>query len=121
MLRSRCIVAWLVGAILWQGPAASAQIQGPAPPARRPQLWAIVVGVGSPLDPKARARSSREAVPQALNVLRWLSGTAGWDRSHVLLLTDFGGSEDPGSPQSPAPNIAANRSNLELGLGWCME
>src|SRR5579875_582006 len=113
MLRSRCIVPWLVGAVLWQGPVVPAQTPGPAPPARRLQVWAIVVGVGSPLDPKVRARSSREAVPQALNVLRWLSGTAGWDRSHVLLLTDFGGSEDPGSPQSPAPNIAASRRNMD--------
>jgi WD40 repeat protein len=52
-------------------------------------------------------------VAQALNVLRWLSGTAGWDRSHALLLTDLGGNEDPGSPRSPAPNIAANKKNLD--------
>ena len=113
MMRSLRIIAWLVGAVLLHGPAATAQTRGPAPPARRPQLWAIVAGVGSPLDPKVRARSSREAVPQALDVLRWLGGTAGWDRSHVLLLTDFGGNDDPGSPQSPAPNIAATRRNFD--------
>ena len=113
MMRRLWIIPCLVAAVMLQGPVAPAQTRGPAPPARRPELWAIVVGIGSPLDPKVRGRSSREAVPQALNVLRWLSGTAGWDRGHLLLLTDFGGNEDPGSPQSPAPNIAATRRNFD--------
>ena len=47
------------------------------------------------------------------SVLTWFSGTAGWDRSHLLLLTDFGGNDDPGLPQSPAPNITPTRKNLD--------
>lgn len=113
MKRSLLIIAWLIAAALLQGPPATAQTAPTSALARRPQLWAIIVGVGSPLDPKVRAQSRREAVQQAFNVLRWFSGTAGWDRSHLLLLTDFGGNDDPGLPQSPSPNITPSKKNLD--------
>ncbi|MBV8487326.1 MAG: WD40 repeat domain-containing protein, partial [Planctomycetaceae bacterium] len=81
---------------------------------RRPrQLWAIIVGVGAPHDPVVRAQSDPEAVRQALSVLAWLVGTAGWDRSHLLLLTDLGGNENPGIPKRPAPNISPSHKNLD--------
>ncbi|MFO0890567.1 MAG: WD40 repeat domain-containing protein [Isosphaeraceae bacterium] len=109
-------VAWTIGLIclaILSSPPTPARGQGDRAPRRPRQLWGIVVGVGSPLDPTTRAQSSGAEVQQALKVFRWLSGTAGWDRSHLLLLTDLGGSDDPGSVQSPAPNITPTRKNLD--------
>lgn len=81
---------------------------------KRPrQLWAIIVGVGAPHDPLVQAQRDPESVRQALRVLAWLSGTAGWDRSHLLLLTDLGGNENPGTSRRPAPNISPSRKNLD--------
>jgi WD40 repeat protein len=77
------------------------------------QLWAIIVGVGAPHDPGVRAQSGPETVRQALDVLAWLGGMAGWDRSHLLLLTDLGGNENPGTSRRPAPNITPSRKNLD--------
>ena len=42
-----------------------------------------------------------------------MGGTAGWDRSHLLLLTDLGGNENPGTSRRPAPNISPSRKNLD--------
>ena len=81
--------------------------------ARRPQVWAIIVGVGSPAHPMLKATTSREAVRQATSAFGWFSRTAGWDRNHLLLLTDFGGSDDPGTVRSPAPNITPLKKNLD--------
>jgi WD40 repeat protein len=106
----------LVAVLAFGTLTAGAMAQGQAGAANAPrarQLWAIIVGAGSPMDPRLRQESSREAVVQAYKVLGWLSGTAGWDRRHLLLLTDLGGSENPGSPMAPAPNIAPTRRNLD--------
>jgi len=112
MKRGSLIIGWLVGAVLLQVPA-TAQTPRTSSPVRRPQIWAIIVGVGNPLDPKIRAQSSRETVQQASDVLRWFTGVAGWDRRNLLLLTDFGGNANPGLPQSPAPNITPSKQNLD--------
>ncbi len=113
MRRPMMLIGGLVMVVLAAGKEARAQAAGAESSTRRPQVWAIIVGVGSPVDPKLKALSSRDAVPQAFNVLGWFSGTAGWDRSHLLLLTDFGGSDDPGTVQSPAPNIKPIKKNLD--------
>ncbi len=112
MKRGSLIIGWLVGAVLLQVPA-TAQTPRTSSPVRRPQIWAIIVGVGNPLDPKIRAQSSRETVQQASDVLRWFTRVAGWDRRNLLLLTDFGGNANPGLPQSPAPNITPSKQNLD--------
>jgi WD40 repeat protein len=106
------LIGWLVLALAGPGPQARAQTAG-ARSTRRPDVWAIIVGVGSPLDPKLKAQSSRDAVPQALRLLGWFGRTAGWDRRNLLLLTDFGGSNDPGTVESPAPNITPTKKNLD--------
>jgi WD40 repeat protein len=72
-----------------------------------------VVGVSNPADPKLKATSSRDAVRQASSAFAWFSQTAGWDRNHLLLLTDSGGSDDPGTVRSPAPNITPLKKNLD--------
>jgi WD40 repeat protein len=113
MKRSALVTGFLIGALLAQRVEAQAQDPRATSPPRRPQLWAIIVGVGSAVDPKIRAQSSREAVRQAYRVLGWLSGPAGWDRSHSLLLTDLGGNNDPGAVASPAPNINPSKQNLD--------
>jgi WD40 repeat protein len=103
----------LVGALLVLAPHAQAQAPRGPLPTGRPQLWAIVVGVGNPLDVKIRAQSSREAAQQSLAVQRWITGPAGWDRTHVLQLTDLAGNDDPGTVESPAPNIKPTKQNLD--------
>lgn len=113
MNRSLWLIGLLSGSLLLQGSTVGAQPQRPGAAPRPRQIWAVIVGVGTPLDPKARAQGSLEPVQQALSVLAWLSGTAGWDRSHLLLLTDLGGNPDPGSPRNPAPNITPTRRNLD--------
>ncbi len=110
------VIGVLLAALLALAPEARAQAPRDPLPAGRPQLWAIIVGVGNPLDVKIRAQSSREVAQQALGVLGWFSGPGGWDRSHLLLLTDFGGNDDPGSVQSPAPNIKPTKQNLDWAL-----
>src|SRR5271157_1569697 len=112
-MRRNVVVVGLVCGMLAASPPAWSQPGVPSAPVRTRQLWAIIVGVGSPLDPRARAQSSGEVVQQAFNVLKWLNGTAGWNRSHLLLLTDLDGSADPGSLRSPASNITPTRKNLD--------
>ncbi len=113
MNRSLWLIGLLSGSLLVHGPMVCAQPQRRGRRRRPRQVWAIIVGVGTTLDPKTRAQSSREPVQQALSVLAWLSGTAGWDRNHLLLLTDLGGNPDPGLPRNPAPNITPTRKNLD--------
>ncbi len=80
--------------------------------ARRPELWAIIVGIGDYPDP--RILDSETAADQAAKVLRWFRG-ADWDENHQLLLRDFG-SSDPGTPEHPAPNILPRRANLDWAI-----
>src|SRR5438132_1088253 len=70
-------------------------------PARRPEVWAIVVGIGDYIHPAIP--DSRTAGRDAQTVRQWLR-RAGWDDRHQLLLTDSG-STDPGDPRAPAPSI----------------
>jgi hypothetical protein len=109
MNRPVVLFVWLAGFLFAHGALARAQ----AAPGRRPQVWAIIVGVSSAADPKLKATSSRNAVQLASSTFAWFSQTAGWDRNHLLLLTDFGGSDDPGTVRSPAPNIAPLKKNLD--------
>ena len=44
-----------------------------------------------------RTTASTESARDARRVLSWLVNTAGWDSTHLLLLTD-GGVQDPGDP-----------------------
>src|SRR5512135_3794528 len=103
------ISCWLPAQAWLQNAAA----QQPRLENRPRQLWAVIVGVGASYGPGARAQSGPEMVGQALSVLAWLGGTAGWDRSHLLLLTDLGGNDNPGTPRRPAPNITPSRKNLD--------
>ena len=81
-------------------------------PSRRPELWAIIVGIGDYRDPAIL--DSQTATEQAGDVLKWFRA-AGWDESHQLLLRDFG-SSDPGAPEAPAPNILPKRANLDWAI-----
>lgn len=77
--------------------------------ARRPEVWAIVIGVENYVDPGIA--DARGSIGQANQVFSWLRSVADWDRSHLLLLTDLG-ANDPGKPEAPAPNIRPSRANL---------
>lgn len=84
--------------------------------ARRPQVWAIVIGVER-YDDLAIPRP-RGTVGDAGAVARWF-GEAGWDRRHVLLLQD-GGRLAP-SPtdeiaQNPPPSLRPTRANLDWAV-----
>jgi WD40 repeat protein len=101
------ITGWF-SAMVFAGLAAAAAQEQP-PPLRRPQLWAIVVGISDYRDPQIT--DSGAAADQAAEVLRWFRAT-GWDEDHQLLLRDFG-SSDPGAPDNPAPNILPLKANLD--------
>ena len=116
MKRGWLITKWSIMAVFLLASRATAQIAPPSQPARKPQLWAIIVGVGNPLDPQVRRLSNRDSVQHAFSVLKWFSSTGGWDRNHLLLLTDFGGNDDPGTTVSPAPNITPSKRNLDWAV-----
>jgi WD40 repeat protein/uncharacterized caspase-like protein len=87
--------------------------QPAATPARPPEVWAIVVGIGDYANPAIP--DGRSSVRDAQAVRRWMQ-RAGWDNRHQLLLSDFGSAE-PGTPAAPAANILPSRQNL----GWAFE
>ena len=88
-----------------------AQVREPAKaPSRQPQLWAVVIGINNQIDPQIP--DSRASVRQADSVHNWLRDVAGWDRGHLLFLTD-GGVNNPGDPANPAANIRPSRKNLD--------
>ena len=106
--------AWRLGLAVFffcatTGAAARSAEQAPKP-ARPAQLWAVVIGIDDQIDPTIP--DSTSSVRQATRMLGWLRTVAGWDRSHLLLLTD-GGSEDPGLEGVPSANIRPSRKNLE--------
>jgi WD40 repeat protein len=113
MKRAILVVGLLIGSVLT--PNAEVWAQAPLTPASggRPQLWAIIVGVGNPAASTVPAERNPEVARQAFNMLGWFSAQAGWERSHMLLLTDFGGNADPGTVQSPEPNITPSKKNLD--------
>jgi WD40 repeat protein/uncharacterized caspase-like protein len=100
---------------LMSGPATG---QAPAPAERRPEVWAIIVGIGDYTQPDIT--DSRTAVPNAQGVRGWL-GRAGWDPRHQVLLSDFG-SDDPGMSAAPAANILPSRKNLDWVVdNWLLQ
>jgi hypothetical protein len=103
------LCALLVPSLMW------APVSAQAP--RRPEVWAIVIGVGR-YDQKA-IQGSTSAARDSLRVVQWLR-QAGWDPRHQLLLSDFG-STDPGEPNAPERNIRPVRRNLEWALNeWLL-
>ena len=82
-----------------------------AQPSRRPEIWAILVGVNR-YDRSMSTTVGPTTARGAKQVLHWLR-QAGWDDGrHQLLLTDYGAA-DPGRPDDPAPNIRPRRQNLD--------
>src|SRR5262245_2788911 len=83
-----------IGGLLWatswpylmSGFAAAQTPSVPATPVRRPEVWAIVVGVGNYITPEIP--DSQSAVRDAGAVRQWIQ-RAGWDEQHQLLLRDF--------------------------------
>ena len=85
---------------------------------RQPPLWAIVIGVNNQIDPLIS--DSRSSVRQADAIHNWLRDTAGWDRSHLLFLTD-GGVDNPGAGEALERAFAAalrepTRDDAEIRL-----
>jgi len=92
-------------AILVSAGVVPASAQAP----RRPEVWAIVVGVDQ--YEHVPSAKSRTAVRSANQVRQWMR-QAGWDQAHQLLLSDFGAA-DPGRPDDPASNILPRKGNLD--------
>jgi len=107
-MNRRALLAGWLWALLLPGLATAADSEPNSAGSVRPRLWAIIVGVGNYTDPLIV--DSLTAPQQAAEVLQWFRG-AGWDEDHQLLLRDFG-SEDPGTADSPSPNILPTRKNL---------
>jgi WD40 repeat protein/uncharacterized caspase-like protein len=104
--RIRLLASWalLIGLCLTSG-VAIARAPGAE---RRPEVWAIGVGIGEYANPAIPGRTS---LPDPEAVLRWIR-QAGWDRRHQLPMKDFG-SADAGSPAAPASNILPTHRNLD--------
>src|SRR5262245_41416684 len=102
-------MSWLC---LFSGFAAAQSPSPSATPARPPEVWAIIIGVGNYLNPGIP--DSPTAVRDAGSVRQWIQ-RAGWDERNQLLLRDFG-SSDPGEPDSPAPQILPLRRNLDWAV-----
>src|SRR5262245_43822393 len=69
-----------------------------APPAggRAPEVWAVVVGIGSYRDKIIPPCPG--AAGDARAVQRWLTRTAGWRADHVLLMDEDSRREHPANP-----------------------
>ncbi len=80
---------------------------------RRPEVWAITVGVGR-FD-RGNLPESAEPARDATRVHQWIR-RAGWDERHVLLVRDQG-SVEPGRPDAPSPTIRPTASNLDWAAG----
>src|SRR4051794_3122509 len=106
VLAGGCLIVAAVGAMV-----AAQQVRAPG---RRPQLWAVVVGVENYDDPAIP--DARSAARDAGTVLGWLLEDGGWERNHVLYLADRG-SRNPGRADAPRPNILPTRANLEWAFG----
>ena len=104
-----------VRAIGWLSSASLAVLCGaimaqPAKPAgRKPQVWAVVVGVGTYTDPLVADNPT--AADDAGAVRDWFLRTAGWPVDHVLFFSDLGG-RSPGPVEAPRANIRPSRDNL---------
>jgi WD40 repeat protein/uncharacterized caspase-like protein len=96
------VVAW---AIL----AGSAVAQDVKPLARKPQVWAIIVGIDNYVDPLIP--DSRVAVRDATEIRSWFLGPGGWGRDDVLFLADLG-SRQPGPVEAPRASILPIQENL---------
>ena len=83
------------------------------PPGRRPEVWAVAVGVDRYEDGliPACGGSGRDARA----VAEWFERTAGWKRSHVLRMDDLG-REQPGAPDDPAAYLRPTRANLDWAV-----
>ena len=102
------------GHVLVQAPEAT----GPSSPRARGRRPPSALGDHRRRGQPGRPQDSGSEQPRSRRSRRsafWVGsvGPAGWDRSHLLLLTDFGGSDDPGTVQSPAPNITPTKKNLD--------
>ncbi len=65
---------------------AAAPAPGPPPPRPAPQRWAVVIGIGS--YESAAIPKLRYTVPDAEAMYNMLTGPGGFQKDHVLLLTD---------------------------------
>lgn len=97
--------SWLLIAIF----AAGAHAQNAPSTGRRPQVWAITVGVGR--FAQGDLPASAEPARNATRVHQWIR-RAGWNDRHALLMRDLG-SVEPGRPDAPSPSILPTRANLD--------
>ena len=118
MKASPLVAGWLL-TLLLAGSMKSAAAADPAQtPARTPQLWAIIIGIGKYSDPSIA--DNPPAADHAEVVLQWFRA-AGWEDDHQLLLKDFG-NRDPGTREAPAATILPTRNNLNWAIDeWLLK
>ncbi|HEX8200480.1 MAG TPA: caspase family protein, partial [Isosphaeraceae bacterium] len=100
---SRVVVAGLIAA------GGAATVRGADPPPRRPEVWALVIGIERYRD-EAIPRG-RGAVRDSQAIARWLRQAAGWGAGHVLELNDAGDPR-PGRPEAQVAALRPTRENL---------
>lgn len=90
---------------------APAPARPPEPAPREAAVWAVVIGIDAYRD--ARIPPCHGASGDARAVARWLSETAGWGRSHVLLLDDAGVADLAGYERSADASLLPTQENLD--------
>lgn len=108
------LAAGLLIVLAWLGTGSRPAAQEANRPARRPKIWAIVVGIDRYIDPAIP--DGRANLKNAGQLLQWFFEVGGLERGQALLLADLG-SRQPGTVDDPRPNILPNRANL----AWAFE
>jgi WD40 repeat protein/uncharacterized caspase-like protein len=103
------LVVGLLAVIAWTGTGSRPAAQEANRSARRPRIWAVVVGIDRYVDPAIP--DGRANVKNAGQLLQWFFEVGGLERGQALLLADLG-SRQPGPVDDPRPNILPTRANL---------
>lgn len=81
---------------------------------REPSVWAVVIGIEQYRD--VRIPPCHGASGDARAVAAWLTETAGWDRSHILLMDDSGMPDLDEFRRSSVESLLPTRNNLTVGV-----
>src|SRR5947209_8560892 len=82
----------------------------PDAPARKPQVWAVIVGIDLYDDPNIPRCPG--ALRDGRALARWFTETARWDNRNVLKINDNGALRH-GRPEDPISDLYPTRENLD--------
>jgi len=105
------------GRVAFNDPRERKSNQGSAPipvaTEREPQVWAVIVGIDLYDDPNIP--QCHGAIRDGGSLARWFTGTARWDKRHILMMNENGASRH-GQPTDSLPVLSPTRENLDWAL-----